>query len=151
MPAPKALFRALWLPLALALAALLSAGLAWQAGTQTRIEVDWQTASEVNTAGFLLYRADTSAGPGEKITPNLIPVQGDALSGADYHYTDSSVQAGRTYYYWLEEVETSGAANRHGPITIAAQGGGLLEGLTALGLALLSGLAFWQQRRRLLP
>ncbi len=138
----------LWLPLVFALAALVAVGLAWQAARQTRVEVDWQTASEVNTAGFLLYRADNAAGPGEKITPDLIPVQGDALTGGDYHYTDGSVITGQTYYYWLEEVETSGSVNRHGPITIQAQGGGALEALSALILALLSGITFWQSQRR---
>jgi hypothetical protein len=140
--------RALGLPLVLALAALLCAGVAWQASAQTRVDVAWQTASEVNTVGFLLYRANTPAGPGEKITPNLIPVQGDALTGGDYHYSDDSVRAGQTYYYWLEEIETSGSATRHGPITVEAEGGGTLEGLTALVLALLSLAAFWQTLRR---
>jgi len=140
--------RSLWLPLMCALAALVCAGLAWQASRQTRVDVDWQTASEVNTAGFLLYRADSAPGPGEKITPNLIPVQGDALTGGDYHYSDGSVQPGRTYYYWLEEVETGGGSNRHGPIIVEAQAGGTTEALAALVLLLLSMAAFWQQLRR---
>jgi hypothetical protein len=148
MSAKNLHLRPLWLPLLLALAAVLCAGWAWLSARSTSVDVDWQTASEVNTAGFLLYRSESQEGPGEKITANLIPVQGDALTGGSYHYTDATVRAGRTYYYWLEEVETGGGANRHGPITVEAGGGGVIEALSALVLAVLSIIAFWQALRR---
>jgi len=69
--------------------------------------VQWNTATEVNTAGFYLYRS-TSPG-GEFILVNnvgeLIPGQGNAVSGATYEFIDENVVPGETYYYVVEEVE----------------------------------------------
>lgn len=136
------------LPLGLIVVALICAGLAWQATGKASVVVEWRTASEVNAAGFQLYRNESPNGTKERITTNLIPVKGDSLTGADYQYTDTTVQAGRTYDYWLEEIGTNGSATSHGPITVQAQAGGLLEGGMALAFVLLAGAAIWLQLRK---
>jgi len=46
---------------------------------------------------------------------DLIPGQGAPASGASYTFTDSNVERGITYDYWLVDVETSGAWTAHGP------------------------------------
>jgi hypothetical protein len=134
--------------LGLIVIALIYAGLGWQAAGKASVVVEWRTASEVNAAGFQLYRNESPAGTEVRITTNLIPVKGDALTGADYQYTDTTVQAGHTYDYWLEEISTNGSATRHGPITVPAQGGGLLEGVMALVFILLAGVVGWLQFRK---
>lgn len=136
------------LPLGLIIVALICAGLAWQATGKASVVVEWRTASEVNASGFQLYRNESPNGMQERITTNLIPVKGDALTGADYQYTDSTVQTGHTYDYWLEEIGTNGSATRHGPIIVQAQGGGLLEGIMTLAFVLLAGVAIWLQFRK---
>ncbi len=108
-----------------------------------RILIQWTTASEVNTAGFNLYRSQDSEGPYTKINAQLIPASNDALTGAKYEYEDTDVVYGRTYYYQLEDVELSGTSTRHGPIIITASAA--LPGdptgiLLALCLAALVGL-----------
>jgi hypothetical protein len=87
-----------------------------------RIVVQWTTATEINTAGFNVYRAERAEGPYTKINAQLIPAS-DALTGGKYQYEDTTVVAGRTYYYLLEDVEYGGATARHGPIVITASGG----------------------------
>ncbi len=118
-----------------ALAALLG-------GCSAPVRVTWKTESEMNTAGFNLYRGTSPEGPFDtKVNQELIPPSSDPLTGKEYAYVDQSAQAGVTYYYELQEVERNGAANRFGPISVRA--GGLqwphivlLGGLAALVLAL---------------
>ncbi len=75
--------------------------------------LDWTTASELNTAGFNLYRSENANGPFIKINAQLIPASPDPLTGGKYEYLDKDVVAGHTYYYQLEDVEVSGASARH--------------------------------------
>jgi hypothetical protein len=44
-----------------------------------------------------------------------------------YSFTDSEVIVGITYYYILEDIDTGGNVNRHGPIEITAERGGKSE------------------------
>ncbi|MDX1435168.1 MAG: hypothetical protein R3335_00060 [Anaerolineales bacterium] len=125
---------ALWLVLGLAFV-----GLAYQTFAAFRtptVEIKWSTGSEVGTAGFNLYRAEDPQGQTEKINDALIPGAPDPLRGADYSYTDENVVAGATYYYLVEEIETDGSVNQHGPIVVTAQSGGWLQ---VLALAVLAG------------
>jgi hypothetical protein len=85
--------------------------------------VEWTTESEVETAGFNLYRSDSSEGPYVKVNPALIPGSSDPLLGGRYVYTDTNVVAGRTYYYKLEDVELDGTTTLHGPIEVVAEEG----------------------------
>lgn len=112
---------------------LLALSLAACGPAQTGVVVEWTTANEVSTAGFNLYRGESPDGPFLKVNDNLIPAAADPLTGGQYRYEDTAVQAGRTYYYQLEDVEYSGASTRHGPIESTAPG---LNPSLALGLGL---------------
>ncbi len=83
--------------------------------------VEWTTESEVDLAGFNLYRSENPDGPYVKVNEALIPVSPDPLTGGDYVYTDTTVTVGTTYYYKLEEVELGGKSTMHGPIEVVAQ------------------------------
>jgi len=130
------------------LLALAALGLGWLAFTSSAsiVTVEWTTASELNTAGFNLYRGDSQDGPFTKINSNLIPHSPDPLVGGSYVFTDTTVQAGRTYYYQLEDVEFTGGSIRHGPIVVKAERGGTTEltvavalmGAAVLGLVILT-------------
>ena len=74
----------------------------------------WETAAEIDNAGFNLYRATAKDGPYAKVNSALIAAQGDPTSGASYTFTDEGLAPG-VYFYKLEDVETSGAATLHGP------------------------------------
>jgi hypothetical protein len=73
------------------------------------ILVKWETATELNTIAFRLYRAQTSSGPWNTWV-NMQPAQGDGMTGAMYIFTDQNVEPGTTYYYLLEEIDTNGTA-----------------------------------------
>jgi hypothetical protein len=76
------------------------------------IVIQWSTESEVNTAGFNIYRAESEAGPWIQINDRLIPGSLDPLRGSSYVFTDTEVLAGKTYWYELEEVELGGKTTR---------------------------------------
>jgi len=109
--------------LAIIIIGLIGLVILWKSQEFNPIQVEWSTASEIDTAGFNLYRSENLTGPFVKINANLIPASGDPLVGGKYQYLDESVEPGRSYYYELEDVENSGATSRHGPIQVS--GGGM--------------------------
>lgn len=93
---------------------LLSVGLAlYQLYYQPNVKIEWDTATEMETAGFYLYRSRSPDGEFAVINDSLIPSKGDSFSGATYSYVDVDVKAGDTYYYILEEVELDSGTNRY--------------------------------------
>jgi hypothetical protein len=79
--------------------------------------LEWETASEMDTAGFNLWRAEAASGPYIQLNADLIPARGEPYVGARYHYIDQAVVRGMTYYYQLEDVDLFGVRTRHGPVT----------------------------------
>ena len=76
------------------------------------IVISWSTETEVDTAGFNVYRAPSEEGPWTKINSSLIPGSPDPIRGGSYTFTDTDVLAGVTYWYELEEVELGGQTTR---------------------------------------
>jgi len=119
------------------------------APASARVIVEWTTATEINTAGFNLYRAARAEGPFEKINAQLIAASPDAITGGKYRYEDTTVLAGQTYYYELEDVEFGGKSERHGPIIITAPSGiGVLEIALGIGALVLVGLILFSARAK---
>ncbi len=96
----------LWLLLAAAI--IIS-----QLANPTPIRIDWETETEIDTAGFNVYRSDQPDGDFELLNNGLIPSSGDATSGSSYSFVDASVTAGETYYYRLEDVELDNSREQH--------------------------------------
>jgi len=141
-----------WLAFSLA-GALLATGLVVCAlSSKAAITVEWTTESEVNTAGFHLYRSESPDGPFERVTQELIPASPDPILGGHYVYTDTDVLPGQVYYYQLEDVEFDGTSTRHGPIEAKV---GASDGLRWLVSALLifAGLSgmWWVRWRTTAP
>lgn len=98
-----------------------------------RIRIEWQTASELNNAGFFIRRSNDAlatdpffdfvrihlqneAGVDEG---DFVPPR-DSLVGAVYTFYDGDIASGETYYYLLESIDTNDNIEYHGPITITA-------------------------------
>jgi hypothetical protein len=87
------------------------------AACSTPIRVEWTTETEMNTAGFNVYRGESPDGPFDvKVNTELIPPSPDPLSGGKYSLLDRSARLGVTYYYQLQEVEKTGQVSLQGPI-----------------------------------
>lgn len=78
------------------------------------IALDWETGTEVDNAGFNLYRATAPEGPYTKINDTFIPAEGDPVAGASYRLMDKGLPAG-TYCYLLEDVDYNSVKTQHGP------------------------------------
>lgn len=117
--------------------------------------IAWETASEVGTAGFNLYRGPGPDGPWTQVNATLIPPAADPVSGGRYRFTDAGAARGQVYYYQLEEVELTGGVNRYPPTRLQVddrQGlwvAGMVVGALALALGWWGG-GRWR-RRRLAP
>lgn len=122
---------------------VLTAILLFLAGCTGQVEVTWRTESEINTAGFNLYRGLSPTGPFDvKVNDQLIPASPDPLTGGEYRFVDRTVRPGVTYYYQLQEVETDGQVNSYGPIAVRVQGLDWRHAAMLGGLAL-AVLALW--------
>ena len=115
----------------LVVAALVLGIVGYRGSRQARVVVEWSTASELDTVGFNLYRGENPQATGDRLNLELIPASVDSQTGGDYTYVDKNVSSGQTYYYFLEDVNASGTASRHGPVTVKAQAGGRVELLSA--------------------
>ncbi len=89
----------------------------------------WTTTAEFDNWGFNIYRAtvnDPTAAV--KINGSLIPGQGQSVVGHNYTFTDMTVRAGVTYWYWLEDVEFGGKTALHGPVQVVGAEANLFHG-----------------------
>lgn len=84
-----------------------------EAGDDGVVTLSWETATEVDNAGFNLYRAKYKNGKYKKINDALIPAQGNTVSGASYSYVDTPGKG--TFYYKLEDVDYYGVSTMHAP------------------------------------
>ena len=76
----------------------------------------WRTESEIDTAGFNIYRGVIGSSEMTKLNDTLIPAKGTATSGAEYTYVDDDVRNGVIYIYKLEDVDTAGTVTEHKPV-----------------------------------
>jgi C1A family cysteine protease len=77
------------------------------------VRLTWETASEIGTIGFNILRADRPDGPFVCINDRMIAATGVAGRPTAYEFADRDVQAGRTYYYRLAEVDERGGTTEH--------------------------------------
>lgn len=79
----------------------------------------WETVSEVDNLGFNVYRGPSAEGPWTKLNDTLIPSQVPPGSpvGAIYEWLDKTLDSTIDNYYILEDVDLSGVATQHGPVT----------------------------------
>lgn len=93
---------------------ILGGGLiVYQLISPASVTVQWNTETELNTAGFNLYRSELDQDDYVIVNDILIDSEGSAVSGASYVFVDNTVEAGKTFYYLLEEIQNDGKANRY--------------------------------------
>ncbi len=86
----------------------------WLAGFQAQAEpgrgitLSWRTLLESDHLGFFVQRAGREEGPFQTISSLLAP----AAEGS-YRFTDESAEAGRLYYYRLQDLSRDGSARTH--------------------------------------
>lgn len=91
------------------------------AATETAegVTLEWETAVELKTAGFYVYRATAGDFEPQQIS-EFIPAQGDAFTGATYTYTDADGSRDG-YNYFIEVVDLDSTTEMVGPIRFLTQ------------------------------
>jgi len=104
----------------------------WLAQANGQVVVHWQTASEVGTIGFQLYR---KVGDDWVLvnTDGLIPAKGAPLGGigASYSYVDAGADPSETHTYKLVEIMLDGT-EEYGPFERSAYELRLVSPLTVM-------------------
>ena len=81
------------------------------------VRLTWTTASEMTNLGFNLYRGATPAEPDVQLNSALIVSQAPGTTGGFiYTWEDHATLLSGPIYYWLEDVDFSQTATRHGPV-----------------------------------
>ena len=81
------------------------------------VNLVWSSASEIDNAGFNVYRSESENGEYIKTNDSLIPAQGSFTEGAVYEFVDNDVKNRKTYYYKLEDIDLNGVSTMHGPVS----------------------------------
>jgi hypothetical protein len=79
------------------------------------ITLRWRTESEQDNYGFNVYRSEKKDGTFEKINPTIIRGHGTTSEPHDYVYIDNEVYKGKTYYYYLMDVDLAGNTKKFTP------------------------------------
>jgi sugar lactone lactonase YvrE len=83
----------------------------------SRVILQWTTESEIDNAGFNIYRATSADGSYVKINKQLIAAKGSASQGTVYGFIDNNVKNRKTYYYQLEDIDLNGKSTFHEPVS----------------------------------
>ena len=83
---------------------------------EVAVFIEWETATEIDSAGFYISRSTSQDGNYERIG-SFIPAKGDSVVGAYYEYRDSAVETGVTYYYILESWDYDNTVNYSDPVS----------------------------------
>lgn len=76
--------------------------------TEAGCVITWQTESELENAGFNIFRAETKNGRFVAVNSKLIPGAGTTSERHTYQFTDTGTKPRNHYYYRLEEVSFTG-------------------------------------------
>ena len=82
------------------------------AHTDTGVILNWTTESEVDNAGFYIYRSETKDGEFKIVNPTMIQGAGTTGERNEYTWTDTTAKPNTVYYYQIEDVSHAGERKR---------------------------------------
>ena len=81
------------------------------------VVLNWATESEIDNAGFNIYRAESENGVYAKINSAIVSAKGSPTQGTSYEFVDKEVKNRKTFYYKLEDIDLNGKSTMHGPVS----------------------------------
>jgi hypothetical protein len=87
-----------------------------QAG-KGRVKLEWVTESEIDNAGFYIWRSTEENGEYVRLNDEIIPAQGSPGQGATYDFTDKTAKNRNTYFYKLQDMDVYGNSTFNGPVS----------------------------------
>ena len=76
--------------------------------TDAGVVLNWTTESEVDNAGFYIYRSETKDGEFKVVNPTMIQGAGTTGERNEYKWTDTTAKPNTVYYYRIEDVSHAG-------------------------------------------
>lgn len=80
------------------------------------IIIRWRTEAEVNNLGFSIYRSESKDSNYTKIA--FVSGAGNTGMPTDYQFKDTKVEPGKTYFYYLEDIDITGERNKSDVIKV---------------------------------
>ncbi len=74
----------------------------------TGVTLKWRTESEVENAGFYIYRSETKMGEFKVVNPTLIQGAGTTSERNEYTWIDTTPKPNIVYYYRIVDVSHAG-------------------------------------------
>ncbi len=87
-----------------------------------QVLLKWGTNSESNNYGFQVYRSADADGPYQLLSQEIIQGAVNSTEHREYSYLDEQVEANKTYYYKLADLDREGGVRFHGPVCIRTAG-----------------------------
>ena len=76
--------------------------------TEAGVSIKWTTESELDNAGFFIYRSETKDREFKVVNPTMIQGAGTTGERSEYNWTDTSAKPNTVYYYRIEDVSHAG-------------------------------------------
>ena len=76
--------------------------------TDAGVILKWTTESELDNAGFYIYRSQTKDGTFKVINPSMIQGAGTTSERNEYTWTDTTAKPNIAYYYQIEDISHAG-------------------------------------------
>ncbi len=76
--------------------------------TEAGVVLKWITESELDNAGFYIYRSETKSGEFKVVNPTMIQGAGTTGERTEYNWTDTTAEPNTVYYYRIEDVSHAG-------------------------------------------
>ena len=73
-----------------------------------QVTIRWTTESELDNAGFNIYRSETRNGEFKQVNSELIAGAGTTGERTTYNWVDATAKPGVVYYYQIEDVSFAG-------------------------------------------
>ncbi|XCN73970.1 MAG: SdrD B-like domain-containing protein [Candidatus Electrothrix aestuarii] len=83
--------------------------------------LEWKTASEIGTIGFMLERLNEQTGQYQTVNTEILPGLLMPPHGGTYRYVDKTATPGMNYTYRVVEVAANAQGTVSGPYTVQAQ------------------------------
>lgn len=80
--------------------------------TETGVILNWTTESELDNAGFYIYRSQTKDGEFKVVNPTMIQGAGTTSERNTYTWTDTTAKPNTVYYYRIEDVSHAGVQEK---------------------------------------
>jgi len=87
-------------------------------GDDGGINLAWETATEPDTAGFNIYRANPE-GSYDKLNGDLMPAQPDPSTGIYYYFFADGPDNGTSSYYILESMGIDGKRKHRALVSVS--------------------------------